>query len=91
MLKITTQTDARGTVFEIEGKLTGPWVRELKSCWEQAVAPDQPVRVMLKAVTFIDDRGRRLLAEMHQRGARLVAEGCMTKAIVEDIVRGGQA
>jgi len=25
---------------------------------------------------------------MHQRGAELVAEGCMNKAIVEEIIRG---
>jgi anti-anti-sigma regulatory factor len=90
MLKITTQKNAGGTILELEGRLAGPWVQELERCWRRAVGMDQPVRVMLKAVTFIDDRGRRLLAEMHQRGASLVAEGCMTKAIVEDIVRRGR-
>jgi len=28
------------------------------------------------------------LAEMHQHGAELVAEGCMNKGIVEEITRG---
>lgn len=90
MLKITTQNDARGTVFELEGKLAGPWVQELKGCWQRTVVADQPVKVMLKAVTFIDDAGRELLAEMHRQGAELMAEGCMTKAIVEEIMRGGR-
>jgi hypothetical protein len=42
-------------------------------------------------VTFVDEKGISLLAEMYRRGAELVAEGCMTQAIVEDIVRGGRA
>jgi hypothetical protein len=43
---------------------------------------------MLKTVTFIDQAGRKLLTEMHRDGAELVAEGCMTKAIVEEITHG---
>ena len=91
MLKITIQTDATGTVFELEGKLAGPWVQELEGCWRRAVAADHPPRVMLKAVTFIDDAGRTLLAEMHRQGAELAAEGCMTRAIVEEVARRGRA
>jgi len=91
MLKITIQTDATGTVFELEGKLAGPWVQELEGCWRRAVIPEQPLRVMLKAVTFIDDAGRTLLIEMHRQGAELAAEGCMTRAIVEEVARRGRA
>lgn len=85
MLKITTHKNTRGTIFELEGKLAGPWVPELESCWRRAVASDQPVKVMLKAVTFINGAGRGLLTEMHRNGTELVAEGCMTKAIVAEI------
>lgn len=91
MLKITTQTDATRTIFELEGKLAGPWVKELEGSWRKAASLDRPVRVMLCAVTFIDDKGKKLLAEMYQHGAELVAEGCMNKAIVEEITRGGRA
>jgi hypothetical protein len=48
------------------------------------------VRVVLKIVTFIDAAGRRLLTDMNQQGAELVAQGCMTKAIVEEIKRKGE-
>jgi len=87
MLKITTQTDATRIIFELEGRLAGPWVQEFEGCWQQAVSADQPVRVRLKAVTFIDEAGRKLLAKMHRQGAELVGGGCMTKAIVEEITR----
>lgn len=88
MLKITTRTDPTGTTFELEGKLGGPWVQELKGCWQEVTNSDRSVRVLLCAVTFIDDQGRDLLLEMHRHGAELVAEGCMNKAIIDDIVRG---
>jgi len=91
MLKITTQIDATRTIFELEGRLAGPWVRELEGCWRNASSPDRPVRVLLCAVTFIDEKGRELLADMYRHGAELVAEGCMTKAIIEEIMRGERA
>ncbi len=88
MLRINTHTSAAQTVLELEGKLAGPWVQELKGCWRLAVMVDRPVRVMLRSVSFIDEPGKKLLTEMHREGAELLAEGCMTKAIVEEIVRG---
>lgn len=88
MLKITACINPSHAVFELEGKLAGPWVEELRECWRKAAVSDRPVRVMLCAVTFVDEEGKRLLAEMHRQGADLVAEGCMNQVIVERIVRG---
>jgi hypothetical protein len=88
MLKITTQIDDAAAVFELEGKLAGPWVQELEGCWRKVANSDRRVRVLLCGVTFIDDKGRELLADMYRRGAELVAEGCMNKAVVEQIARG---
>jgi hypothetical protein len=85
MLKITTRTDPIATIFELEGRLAGPWVQELESCWQQVTNSERSVRVLLCAVTFIDDKGKDLLVEMHRHGAELVAEGCMNKAIVDEI------
>jgi hypothetical protein len=88
MLKITTRTDPHATILELEGKLAGPWVQELEGCWRAAMNSEKFVRILLCAVTFIDDKGRDLLVEMHRHGTELVAEGCMNKAIVEEIIRG---
>jgi ABC-type transporter Mla MlaB component len=88
MLKITTQTGATGTIFELEGKIAGPWVQELGGCWQRIVTQNQPIKVVLKAVTFIDSEGRKLLAEMHRQEAELAAEEFMMKAIIEEIIRG---
>jgi hypothetical protein len=89
MLKITTQTNAQRTLLDLEGKLAGPWVEELEICWQQLATADRQVEVALRGVTYIDEKGKDLLAKMHRQGIGLVAAGCMTKAIVEEITRGG--
>ena len=88
MLKITTGIEDKRTILELEGRLTGPWVQELRDCWQRTRSDDRQIDVVLKQVTFIDDAGRQLLAEMHRQGAALAAEGCMTKAIVDEIIGG---
>jgi ABC-type transporter Mla MlaB component len=89
MLRITAQSDGARRTLVLEGKLAGPWVEEAERVWREA-PPDagRATLVRLVAVTFVDDAGRALLAEMHRGGAVLVAEGCMTRAIVEEIKRG---
>lgn len=84
MLRITTIVQSTHTVFELEGKLSGPWVAQLETCWRDHA--DQPIRVMLCGAEFIDDAGKTLLAKMYREGAELVAEGCLNKAVVEEII-----
>jgi hypothetical protein len=87
MLKITICQDGPRTVFELEGRLTGPWVDELKECW-QRVAGSGLLAVHLNQVSYVDHTGKLLLGEMHRHGVKLAAEGCMTKAIIEEINQG---
>jgi anti-anti-sigma regulatory factor len=84
MLKITTRREAGALVFQLEGKLAGPWVQELERCWRSA--PARQSRVDLSSVTFIDADGKALLGQMHREGAELVASGCLNKCIVEGII-----
>lgn len=85
MLRITTRTDALETVFELEGRLAGAWVKELERCWHEIPA-DHVVRISLKAVTFIDAEGKALLTALYQSGVDLQASGCMTSCIVQEII-----
>jgi hypothetical protein len=87
-MKVTTKTDETGAVLVLEGRLAGVWVQVLEDSWQAVANGDRAVRVMVCAVTFIDERGKALLTEMHRNGAELVAEGCMNKAIVEEITQG---
>ena len=71
-------SDTAGTQrWSLHGRLAGPWVDELRSCWKQARerAPLARAIVDLKEVTFIDQAGEKLLAEMRGSGAELIASG----------------
>jgi len=87
MLRITIHDRAPMTSFVLEGKLVGPWVKELKQCWQAAVTddPSTPVLVDLAAVTFVDHDGRALLKQMRHQGVRLSSQGVLIDAIVADI------
>ena len=87
MLRITTLVQREATILRLEGRLAGPWVQELKRCWAAAVGRKKaaPYSVDLSAVTYIDSDGKALLKKIHQEGAKLVASGCLTSCIVEEI------
>jgi len=91
MLKITTRRESRSTVFELEGRLAGPSVAELERCWSTTPSTQKEERVCvdLTGVTYIDAEGKSLLGRMHREGADLIAAGCLTKYIVEEIMRAG--
>jgi ABC-type transporter Mla MlaB component len=90
MLKITMFDRADRTVFELEGKLAGPWVGELKECWRKIAAPDRRICVLLKQVSFIDAPGKALLIDMCRSGVELEGAGCMTSVIIQEIKQGSK-
>ena len=88
MLKITTLTNPESTTFRLEGRLAGPWVQELERCWDSIVCKttNHPLTVDLSAVTYVNSDGKDLLKKIHKQGAKLVASGCLTSCIVNEIV-----
>jgi hypothetical protein len=92
MLRIThkeTETEQRWTLC---GQLTGPWVGELRSCWEHGreAAIDTHAVVDLSDVTFIDESGEQLLSEMRSGGAEFVAGGVDTKHLLKNLKAQGE-
>jgi outer membrane protein len=84
MLRITTEKKRGKTVLSVEGRLAGPWVEALGQCWRTR-APEEKFSVDLCGVSFIDAAGKALLKEIYEQGGKLVAEGCLNEAIVEEI------
>ena len=87
MLKITiteTQTESR---WVLQGQLVGPWVNELRRCWKakQTKKNWKKCVVDLNDVTFIDNRGERLLRAMSKKGADLASNGMYTKHLLEEL------
>ena len=87
MLRVTTKVDEeQGQVtLMLEGKLAGPWVEEFERCWCLALEKWKHLAVELAGVTFIDSKGKCLLAKIHGQGTTLSGTGLMTKSIIEEI------
>jgi ABC-type transporter Mla MlaB component len=87
MLRIYIHDEVPVTSFVVEGKLVGPWVKELERCWESVVAahPYRSMQVDLTHVTFIDSEGRALLTRMRRKGVKLLSAGVLINAIVAEI------
>ena len=86
MLRITTHFTADELTFQLEGRLMGPWVTELRDCWRRTpVEGRRAVHIDLRAVTYVDAAGEELLADLYRQGADLLASDCQTKAIVAEI------
>jgi len=87
MLRVTTRVEEeQGRVtLKLEGKLAGLWVDEFERCWCLTFEKWKNVIVELAGVTFIDSKGKCLLAKIHGQGAKLVGTGLMTRSIIEEI------
>src|SRR5690349_1761756 len=87
MLRITPLESADSLTFKLEGKLAGPWVREMESCWKTAVSRTPAARITanLDCVSFIDPAGVDLLTRMHRDGVELVANGTLTGSVLDRI------
>ena len=77
MFRVSYSDTADGQHWSLHGRLAGPWVDELRSCWKYARdrAPLARAIVDLKEVTFIDQAGEKLLADMRSAGAQLIVTG----------------
>jgi hypothetical protein len=93
MLRVCYSETADGQRWRLCGRLTGPWVDELRSCWLQARkrAPLARALVDLQEVTFIDPAGEQLLGEMAREGAVLVATGVANKYLIASLRAAGNS
>ncbi len=85
MLRITVQEDGTLWRLHLAGRLAGDWVAETENTWRSAPVSGRRVEIDMRQVTGIDRAGRRLLQAMNQAGARFVAKGVETEAVVEEI------
>jgi anti-anti-sigma regulatory factor len=87
MLRITIHDEPGSRTFQLEGKLAGPWLRELEDCWRSQMAGQHSpiLRFDLTGVTYIDAAGKEFLAARHTDGAEFLACGCVMRAVVAEI------
>ena len=73
MLKISEGQLAGPSVsLRLEGRVIGPWVRELRQICEPLVNDGTKLTLDLADVSFADERGVALLSSFKARGIKLV-------------------
>jgi hypothetical protein len=85
VLRITMTDETWGERWILQGRLSGPWVAQLKSNWNKSYGPNGSRKrvVDVSGVTFVDLDGERVLAAMMNDGAEFIASGVYTKHILE--------
>ena len=85
MLRITIDETSTEKRWILQGSLVGLWVSELRRAWKKTQRPEnnRPCVVDLNDVTFIDEKGVRLLRAMSKQGAQFVATGIYIKHVVQ--------
>jgi ABC-type transporter Mla MlaB component len=87
MLKITLLDSAKEFRFRLEGKLSGPWVDELRQCWltDSSTTEGRSTAVDLDDVEYVDPAGETLLGDMSREGVQLYSSTPFMHGIVEQI------
>ena len=90
MLRITVDDQQRVLSFHLEGRLEGPWIAELAECWRDmlALTGKPAIRVDLTGMTFVDAPGKAQLRAMHREGAEFIADDCLMREVVSEIIEG---
>ena len=92
MLKITLHDSTKELRLKLEGRLSGPWVQELRQCWSTASSTTGGRRTVLDLddVDFIDPEGQSLVVEMHRQGVVLHAGRPFIRGLLQEICRSSQ-
>jgi hypothetical protein len=87
MLKIIiseTPTEERWT---LQGRLTAPWVRELRTSWRKKhhAVDGRACIVDLNEITLIDKSGEHCLRILMHDGAEFIASGVYTRHVLDNL------
>jgi anti-anti-sigma regulatory factor len=87
MLRITKIDTPSEQTLILEGRLTKPWIGDLRSQWEESrhTHPERKFVVDLRGVMRIDSAGEGALALMKTEGAEFLASGIRMKHLIEDL------
>jgi hypothetical protein len=92
VLRVTINETPAEKRWILQGRLVGPWVGELRTCWKKT-RRDHGGRtciVDLSDVTFIDKGGERLLRTMSKEGAQFIATGIYIKHVLDQLKPSGK-
>src|SRR5580704_11883925 len=92
MLKISFSEIPTEEKWILEGRLTEPWVREMRTSWKRnhRTANERACIVDLSEITFVDKSGERLLRAMVKERAQFIANGIYIKHVLEKLTTTGK-
>ena len=85
MLRIMTAEELASTTITVDGMLSGEGVDPVQTFCIQALFNGKPVRLHLRDVSAIDERGRAMLRHLADKGVDVTANGIYSSYIVEEI------
>ena len=85
MIRVMTADELASTTVTVDGKLSGDYVEPVETCCKQAISKGKPVRLYLRDVSSIDERGWTLLRELARTGVGLKARGIYSSYVVDEI------
>ena len=88
MVRIMTADEPASTTITVDGTLSGEGIEPVHSCCIQALSQGKPVRLHLRQVSAIDERGRTMLRQLAAEGVDLTANGIYSSYIVSEIQSG---
>ena len=89
MIRIMTADEPEAITITVDGKLSDESVDPIESCCIQALAEGKAVRLFLRDVCSIDERGRSMLQRLAAKRVDLSAKGIYSAYIVQEIQSAG--
>ena len=89
MVRIMTADELTSTTITVDGTLSGEGIEPVQTCCIEALSKGKPVRLHLRDVSAIDERGRTMLRYMAAQGVYLTANGIYSSYVVGDIQSAG--
>ena len=89
MFKISTVDTRSQRRLVVEGKLSNPWVDELRSTWRNAGhdLEGRKLVIDLSSLTVISREGEDAIFDLMKQGAKFCCAGILTRHVVKAIAR----
>ena len=89
MPRISVRGNGEAVTLNIAGVLIGPWVDELKRCWQmvQTARKGRSLRIDVSAVTNVSPDARKFLSQIEREGATFVTHAEPSNAFVDELTR----
>ena len=89
MFKISVVDTPSQRKLVVEGKLSAPWVDELRTTWRNArrESDERKVVIDLSSLTVISREGEEAIFELMKQGAKFSCAGILNRYVLRGIAR----